>query len=293
MSPPIKSRLKSLSPSWQNRLRRLNRLRWLEKSRIVRRYGASLRRDPLGVGGYVLLDPELGDFSYELENEDELAGFLASALGSDRATVAGYLAEAHEAPSLTTELEARVRLRPDIKRPVQLSMRISWYAVARLLKPRLIVETGIYHGLGSLALLTALERNRAEGSDGRLISFDLDPGTGWMVPEQLRAAWQPVYASTFDALDATLAGEAVDLFIGDTPPEYEIESFEMHGAMRHAAERIVLLCAGGDRTPALPELAGELGAEYHYFRERPRHPVFSGAGIGLVALTGQRAGVER
>jgi len=173
----------------------------------------------------------------------------------------------------------------DLRSPAKISARVSWYAIARAVKPRLVVETGIKHGYGALVLLSALERNAREGSPGRLISFDSDPFSGWVVPERLRGNWQPVFASTFDVLESTLAGEQVDLFVCDTPPEYEIESFEMACAVRHAGERQVLISAGGDRNPALPEVLAEAGDEYHYFKERPRHPVYPGAGVGL-ALRG-------
>jgi hypothetical protein len=277
----VKSLLKRASPAWQNRLRRLSRLRWFEKTRIVRSYGGSVRAHPLRVGRYVLLDPEVGDFSYELDNEGELVEFLAEALASDPTAIAGYLAEIHCAPELTWELAARVRWRPDMKRRIGLAQRVAWYTLARARKPRLVVETGIKHGLGALVLLAALERNAREGSRGRLISFDPDPFSGWVVPDRLRHNWEPIFASTFAALETTLEGQETDLFICDTPPDHEIESFEMRTALRHAAPGLVLVAANGDRTTVLPELAAELGGNYHFFAERPRHPIYPGAGLGL------------
>jgi Methyltransferase domain len=277
----IRALLKRMPAGWQDRLRRLSRLRWFEKARIVRSYGVSLRERPLGVLGYVLLDPEVGDFSYELDNEDELVDFLARALALAPAAIAGYLAEIRQAPELTRELSASVRGRMDMKRRIGLAQRVAWYAVARATKPALVVETGIKHGLGALVLLAALDRNAAEGSAGRLISFDPDPFSGWVVPQRLRGNWQPVFATSFDALDGALAGQAVDLFICDTPPDHEIEAFEMRTALSHAAPGIVLIAGNGDRTTALPELAAERGGEYHYFKERPRHPVYPGAGLGV------------
>ncbi len=283
----IKSRLKRLSPAWQARLRRLSRLRWLEKARIVRSYGASFRADPLLVARYVLWDPDVGDFSYELDNEGEFVGLLARSLGLAPAAIAGYLAEVHAEPALTWELSARVRWRVDMKRRVGLGHRVAWYAVVRAVKPRLVVETGIKHGLGALVLLVALERNASEGSGGRLISFDPDPFSGWLVPDRLRHNWEPILESTFDALETTLAGEKVDVFICDTPPDRETESFEMRTALRHAAQGIVLIAANGDRTTVLPELAAELQGEYHYFAERPRRHIYPGAGIGLALGVGR------
>ena len=283
----IKSRLKRLSPAWQDRLRRFSRLRWLEKTRIVRSYGVSFRADPLLVVRYVLWDPEVGDFSYELDNEGELVSFLAHSLGLAPGVIAGYLAEIRAEPALTRELSARVRRRVDMKRRVGLGHRVAWYAVARALKPRLVVETGIKHGLGALVLLVALERNAREGSGGRLISFDPDPFSGWVVPDRLRHNWEPILESTFDALETALAGKEVDLFICDTPPDYETESFEMCTALRHAALEIVLIAANGDRTTVLPELAAERDGEYHYFAERPRRHIYPGAGIGLALGLGE------
>jgi hypothetical protein len=277
----IKSQLRGLPPAWQNRLRRFGRFRWLEKSRIVRGYGVSFREQPLLVTRYVLLDPEVGDFSYELDNEHELVDFLVRVLGSERTTIAGYLAEIGADEKLRRELAGRTRWRIDMKRRIHFGPRVGWYAIARALKPRLIVETGIKHGLGSLVLLTALERNAREGSPGRLISFDTDPFSGWVVTERLRENWQPVFASTFDALDSALEGHEVDLFICDTPPDYEIESFEMRAAMRHASKDITLIAGNGDRTVALPELVAEMNGEYHHFVERPRRHIYPGAGLGL------------
>jgi hypothetical protein len=277
----IKSWLRGLPPQWQERLRRLSRFRWLEKSRIVRDYGVSFRAQPLLVARYVLFDPDVGDFNYELDNEHELVDFLVRAGDWGRIEVAGYLAEIKTDDELTRGLAKRARWRIDTKRRIHFGHRVGWYAITRALKPRLVVETGIKHGLGSLILLSALERNAREGFPGRLISFDTDPFSGWAVAERLRENWQPVFASTFDVLDSTLEGQAVDLFICDTPPSYEIESFEMGMAMQHASAQITLIAANGDSTTALPELAAEMGCEYHHFVERPRRHIYPGSGFGL------------
>jgi len=63
----------------------------------------------------------------------------------------------------------------------------------------------------------------------------------------------------------------VDLFVCDTPPEYEIESFEMACAVRHAGERQSVISGGGDRNHALPEVLAETGDEYTTSR-RPAPP---------------------
>jgi Methyltransferase domain len=281
---PLRKLLRQLPPQWQDRLRRLNRLRWLQKARLARAYGAPFREHPLDVARYVLWDPEVGDFSYELADEGEFVTRLAGAFDLDPAVLAGYVEETRTDPALTSELAERTRRRLDMKRRPTFGPRIAWYALVRALKPRVVVETGIKHGLGSLILLVALRRNAEEGGEGRLISFDTDPFSGWVVPEDLRGGWQPVFASTFDAMESTLAGVEVDLFICDTPPSDEIESFEVGVALRHAAPGIVLIAGSGNRTTALRELVLEAGGVYSYLPERPRHAVYPGAGLGLASL---------
>lgn len=57
--------------------RRLNRLRWNAKAKNVRRYGA----DGASFGArarYVLWDPEVRDFSFDLADLDAAAAFLSN-----------------------------------------------------------------------------------------------------------------------------------------------------------------------------------------------------------------------
>jgi hypothetical protein len=281
---PLRRQLRRLPPAWQDRLRRLSRLRWLEKAKLARAYGASFRQHPLRVARYVLWDPEVGDFSYEIDNEGELVQLLAHAFDLDPVALRGYLAETHSDPVLTSDLAEHARQRASMKRQIGFGPRVGWYALARALKPRVVVETGIKHGLGSLILLQALRRNAAEGSPGRLISFDNDPFSGWVVPEDLHGDWQPVFAMTSDAMESTLAGVEIDLFICDTPPDQDLELFEVGTALRFAASPMVLIAGAGNRTTAMRELCEQAGGKYRYFDEHPRHDVYPGAGLGFASV---------
>ena len=133
---------------------------------------------------YVLLDPEPDNFTYELDNEQELADWVARVSGREAAEVDVVLAEARGDRVLTDRLRAATAGRWWWSKPQPpFGKRLAWYALARLLKPALIVETGVHDGLGSLLLLRALERNALEGASGRLVSFDVNPAAGgWPGP---------------------------------------------------------------------------------------------------------------
>ncbi|SVD52856.1 uncharacterized protein METZ01_LOCUS405710, partial [marine metagenome] len=81
-------------------------------------------------------------------------------------------------------------------------MKINWsatselaaitYSLVRLLKPELVVETGVGAGVSSWTILSAMEENRI----GNLISIDLPtpntrllPDVGYLVPKELRHRW--------------------------------------------------------------------------------------------------------
>jgi hypothetical protein len=280
----IEHRLRTLLPrEARRRLARLSRLRWLRKARIARSYGASLRRDPLTVLGFVLLDPEVDTFTYDLANEHELVNVTARALAVTPKRVAGLFDEARDDPVLDAGLARRVRWRFDYKRRVRFGRRYAWYAIARELKPAVIVETGIKDGLGSVLLLRALQRNAAEGAAGRLISFDLYPDKGWIVPDELRERWQPIFAPTREALAPAVRGLEVGMLVHDSDPASA--DFEYRTALDHAAPRLALVAGTAHHSDALPALCEERGVPYHYFHDRPKRHVSPGSSTAIAIFT--------
>ena len=278
----MKERLKRVLPGgWQRRLRRLSRLRWATKAGIVRHYGVRFRERPLVCAKYVLLDPEVDSFSYDIENGDELAELVARATGVDVADARGWVEETRTDTELNEGLARTVRWRFDFKRHLPLGPRVAWYVLARAIKPAVVVETGIQDGLGSLALLRALHHNAAEGSPGRLISFDTDEEAGWLVPERVRGSWTRVQGRTDDALEPAVRDLTIDLFIHDTPHTAEIQTHEFGVALAHASRRIAMIDGSGGQYPVLRELCERNGGTHLHFRERPRDHFYPAPGIGI------------
>ena len=268
----LRDSVKSGMPGLAARIRRMGRFRFLLKARQVRLEGARFRDDPVNVARFVLFDPETHSYSYELRNREELVDFCASLLGIERSVAAAYVEEALTDPELTTELTRRVRWRIDYKREMPLGNRLLWYVVARAAQPRLVVETGIFDGLGSLMLLRALERNADDGVDGRLVSIDLEPESGWIVPDRLRARWEPVFGDIFTDLEPALRGREVDMLIHDSVHEEDFQRFEFGLALENAGDPLYLVDCSGEMLPVLRELSDERGGRRDYFLERPaRH----------------------
>jgi hypothetical protein len=266
------------------RFRRLGRLRWITKHRVLQHSGVSVRTQPGIAIPYLLWDPEVCSFTYDISNEDELAAALARVLGRDAQEVQAAIVEAKADPEFGERLTTRLRFAFRYKHIVRLNgQQLATWAVVRLMKPKLMVETGVLDGLGSLVALRAFELNRAEGHDGTLLSFDGAAGTGWLVPDNLKTGWRFIQELTTDALCRELEGRHVDVFIHDTEQSAEHQRWEFGVAVRHAADQIVLLAAS-DWGPALREVAGEAGGYYEHFIDAPRNHFYGGARLGFASV---------
>ena len=250
------------------------------KSRLVRTYGG-IRRDPTRSLRYLLFDRELDNFTYPIANLAELSAFLAVALGIDRATVQSYMRELQADEALAQALRTRLVGRPDRNRSMPFGRRLGWYAAARIRRPRLIIETGVHDGLGSTALLRALERNEEDGFPGRLVSVDIRPSVGWLIPDDLRERHTLVIGDALAAIVAAAVDEPIDMFIHDSDHRYEHETAEFETAFRVVGPNAVLLSDNAHASTAFADFCSRSGLTYRFWHEVPRGHFYPGAGIGI------------
>lgn len=281
----LKERLPALRVAW----RRLSRLRWLAKRRVVRYSGGSLL-DPVALR-YVLTDPEVESHTYEIANRDELVAFCVRAFGIDEARVRELVAEADSEPELTTELRRRTRFAFDLKTQPPIGQRLLWWVLVRARKPELIVETGIYEGLGSLVLLAAAERNAAEGGpDARVIGIDSDPRAGRLVPDRLKHRWERVVGYSTDVMEDAIGDRRVDILVHDTPHTPEIQEHEFGVALRSAADELTIVDGSGGQIDVLADLCAEHGTDVWHFRPEPASHPYRPPGVQFATVRGAAAG---
>ena len=84
--------------------------------------------------------------------------------------------------------------------------RLGWYAVARAMKPRVVVETGVERGHGALLLCAALLRNAAEGAPGRYYGTDINPSAGWLLAGRYAETGKILYGDSIASLGALVRG---------------------------------------------------------------------------------------
>lgn len=281
----MKAQLKSLvGERGRGLIRKGGRARYLTKARKARAFGWSARTHPAGWLREVVLSPEVDTYTYALANRDELAAVLADALDVPTGAALAVLDEADAEPELGARLtrDLRHRVLWSKRRPALAGHHLSMWAAVRLLRPRVVVETGILDGLGSRTVLAALARNAAEGGpDGRLWSFDVMPHAGSLVPSRLAPRWHRVIESSATALDAHLGDAQVDLFLHDSLPDPGHQRFELVWALDHGA-RLAITTHG--HSDVARSLAAERGARVLTFRDVPREHFYPGRRLAF--LTG-------
>ena len=157
--------------------------------------------------------------------------------------------------------------------------RLGWYAVARLTKPKLIIETGVDKGLGSIVLCAALARNAAEGSPGRYLGTDINPAAGYLLEEPYNQFGEIKYGDSIETLKTVR--DDVDIFVNDSDHSAHYEADEYSIIAPHLSEKAVVLGDNAHATDKLADFADKTGRNFLFWREKPVHHWYPGAGIGF------------
>jgi predicted O-methyltransferase YrrM len=246
----------------------------------VRRYQA-IRRTPAVAIRHVLANRELANFTYEISNISELTSFLASALDRPHDAIASLITELETDTALEQALRDKLKDRADRNNAAPYGRRIGWYVAVRLRQPTLAVETGTHDGLGSAVILRALQRNASEGAAGRLLSIDLDPTAGWLVPDWLRGNYEQRFQDSNAALGSL--EQTIDLAVLDSAHIYDYERAELNLVAARAHQGTVVI-SDDPGSRAFADFCTEHELRYFEFREKPIRHIHNGAGLGLAQL---------
>jgi hypothetical protein len=247
-------------------------VRWVRKFKTVRAH----QHSPWRHRRYVLSDPEIENFTYEIGNRDELCAWLDASVGGGE-----YPRELWSNQRLERELQRRLKWRLGSKRWLPFGRRAGWYGVVRALKPELVVETGIHDGLGSVALLAAVFAN----GQGTVVSIDPRPRAGWLIPEYLRARWKPIRATSHLALPSLFG---IGVFIHDSVRSAKVEAWELETALARRADRFAMMSNRANLDSTFIDVATAAGGSPSIFYERPIGTFYPGAAIGLALFPDPR-----
>ncbi len=226
---------------------------------------------------------------------DELAACVGDALGVPAAEVAAKVEELRSDDQLRDELDRALSANPKRDDRARYGYRYIYYCIARLRRPRLVVEVGTHDGLGAAILLRALERNAGEGSDGRLVTLDSNPAAGWLIPERLRGGGELVAGDVTETLGRVLDQRGCDFLIDDIGFAYEAKPALFEAGLGRAEGGIVIASEfrrreAADPPTELAAFAAERGGRYAEFNEDPERHFWPGHAQAVALFGAEAAG---
>jgi predicted O-methyltransferase YrrM len=224
------------------------------------------------------------NFTYDLDEISllNLELMIAVVLGRPVSEVRSYIQEIEADEELRTHIRREIRASPLrwVTDPEpRYARRVGWYAVARITKPKVVIETGVDKGLGAVILAQALRRNAAEGYPGRYYGTDIHRETGWLLKPPYSQFGEILYGDSIESLKAF--DQEIDLFINDSDHSQTYEAEEYEVIAPKLSENAIILGDNSHETPALARFAEKTGRLFLFFREKPKDHWHTGAGIGF------------
>lgn len=233
---------------------------------------------------WVVRSREGTNLTYNLtrDNLDYMAHAISVVTGCPFAQVRAYIDEAQSDESLRDHViryTAASSFRYKSDERCNFGRRLGWYAVVRVMKPKVVIETGVDKGHGAVLLCAALLRNAQEGHPGRYYGTDINPEAGWLLQPPYSSMGRILYGDSIESLKAL--DETVDLFINDSDHSTDYEYREYQVIAPRLAPGAIILGDNAHVSGKLAQFSRETGREFLFFAEAPENHWYPGAGIGI------------
>jgi hypothetical protein len=169
---------------------------------------------------------------------------------------------------------------------IRYTRRTAWYALTRILRPRVVIETGVDKGLGSAVLCAALLRNREEGYKGTYYGTDINPEAGFLLGGRYNEVGTILYGDSIESLNKI--NDPIDLFVNDSDHSAEYEAREYIAVKDKLAPDAVILGDNAHCNDKLLEFAQATGRKFLFHRETPLDHWYPGDGIGFAFTEGRQ-----
>jgi predicted O-methyltransferase YrrM len=227
---------------------------------------------------------ETTNFTYNLEenNKRYLASLIADIVNIKFSKAMEYIKEIEKDAELKSHIEnatAKSHWNFMADREVRFGRRVGWYAFARAIKPRIIVETGVDKGLGACVITAALKRNKKEGYEGKYYGTDINPKAGYLLSGVYADFGSILYGDSIESLKK-LDG-AIDLFINDSDHSADYEGEEYETIANKLSIHAIILGDNSHCTNKLFNFSLKTNRHFIFFQEKPLEHWYPGGGIGI------------
>jgi len=254
-----------------------------------------LRRPVANSFKWLFTSQEITNLTYDLEdnNKRHLASLIADIANVEFSVVMAYIEEIEGDAELRGHIADKT-MRSDLSfmadKEARFGRRAGWYALVRILKPNVVVETGVDKGLGACVLAAALKRNKEEGHEGRYYGTDINPKAGYLLSGDYIDFGTVLYGDSIESLKQI---DEIDLFVNDSDHSEDYEAREYEAITNKLSPHAVVLGDNSHLTDALLEFSLKNDRHFIFFQERPLNHIHPGCGIGISFKRENTTGEER
>ena len=272
MNPYLKSFIKKI-PLLQEFMRIRGR-----KKRATSYYKPSFRL----INDWAKKKTEFSNYYYDLNesNRFDLASLISAITEKPFKQVEALFDELENNESLRAHISnswARDPMMSDAK--LGYGRRLGWYAFIRILKPKIVVETGVHHGVGSCVITSALIKNAEDGFIGQYFGTDIDKNAGKLLVQPYSKFGKVLYGDSIESLKQLT--DSVDIFINDSDHSGEYEKLEYETINAKLSKKALILGDNSHATNSLRIFSQATDRNFIFFKEIPREHWYPGAGIGI------------
>ncbi|MFN6946401.1 MAG: class I SAM-dependent methyltransferase [Cytophagaceae bacterium] len=224
------------------------------------------------------------NFTYHLspDNIKYLAHTIAAVTRVDYKEVLQYFDEIESDQTLKSTITEAIdnsKFKNIADKEIRFGRRLGWYAFTRIMKPKVVVETGVDKGLGAILLCAGLLKNKEEGFEGRYYGTDINPEAGYILSGKYKEVGEILYGDSLDSLSKF--SEKIDLFINDSDHSCEYEYQEYVMIKKFLTDRSIILGDNSHCTDKLADFSSKTNRNFIFFKEVPIGHWYPGAGIGI------------
>ncbi len=263
-----------MSSFYISKIKKSSPLRQLIRARMVWRYSKSRIIDSIE---WINQRTPLSNHYYDLDdfNSVEICYFLSQNLNQPFETISNYLME------ILNEERMDPFVKSNLPSNVQFGFgrRVVWYVAVRVLKPKIVVETGVHEGMGTYVICRALEMNEIEGYMGLALGTEINPNCGRLIPERLRKYSRIMLGDSLETLKNLTSN--IDIFINDSNHDAEYEFEEYTVIEKLLSKNSLILGDNSHATHSLRKFCQLTGRLFYFLPETPKNHWYLGAGVGF------------
>lgn len=225
---------------------------------------------------------EVSNYYYDLDdrNRSDLASLISVLTSTPIEQVESYFREIELDENLKRNISNSWVNDPQMAdAKLGYGRRIGWYAIIRIFKPKVVVETGVHQGVGSCIIAAALIKNLEEGFIGQYFGLDNNKNSGKLFVTPYSKVGKIIYGDAISTLQ--LFENKIDLFINDSDHSAEYEKGEYETIKLKLSEHAIIIGDNSHSTDELRDFSRVNQRKFIFFKEIPKDHWYPGGGIGL------------